>query len=455
MTNKQESAAREDNLLETMPMARLLVRMAAPMMISFFIQALYNIVDSIFVARISENALTAVSLAFPMQNVITAVGVGLGVGLSAALPRAAAAGDGEHADALMNTDLFLSTAVWAVFFLLGVFASRPYFSLQTNVAEIGDGGTIYLRICWMASFGALYGQILEKALVATGHSLSAMVSQATGAVFNIVFDPLLIFGIGIFPRMGIAGAAAATVLGQILGASVALFFNLKFNSQIHIGKNFFRPSGKAAGQIVTVGFPSMITIGLSSAMSFLVNQVLLTYSTTATAVYGIWLKLQNFCFMPAFGLNNGLVPILSYNYARKNRERVHTAMRMAFSFIFLLMLALTVILEFIPGPLLALFSATDNMMAIGKPAIRICVLSLVFGGMNVVGATAMQAMDHPGYTLVINILRQFALIVALFYLLSVIFHQLDILWISVPIGEAVTMIVMIVLFRKNMKVLDG
>ncbi len=456
MEQKTQSAPQTggSSKLETIPMAKLLMTMSAPMMLSFFIQALYNMVDSIFVARISENALTAVSLAMPMQNVITAVGVGLGVGLSALLPRAMGAGDGKHADRLMNTDLFLGIVVWAVLFFLGLFAAAPYFALQTDVAEIAVDGTIYLRICWMASIGALCGQVLEKALVASGHAFSAMSSQAAGAVFNIVFDPLLIFGIGIFPRMGIAGAAAATVLGQILGAAVALGFNLKYNRQIHIGRHLFRPDWKAAGQIFSVGFPSMITIGLSAAMSFLVNQVLLAYSTTAAAVYGIWLKLQNFCFMPAFGMNNGLVPILSYNYARKNRERVRTAMRMSFTFIAILMAVLTLLFEFIPDQLLTLFSASENMLAIGRIAIRICVLSLFFGGINVVGATAMQAMDHPGYTLVINLCRQFILIVMLFYALSAIFHQLNLLWTAIPIGEAVTLAIMAVLFRKTMRTLD-
>ncbi|MBQ1311970.1 MAG: MATE family efflux transporter, partial [Blautia sp.] len=266
---------------------------------------------------------------------------------------------------------------------------------------------------------------------------------------NIVFDPLLIFGIGPFPRMGIAGAATATVAGQILAACIAFLLNLKKNSWIHLSAAaVFHPDPASAREIYRVGIPSMITIGLNSATSFLVNQVLLSYSTTATAVYGIWLKLQNFCFMPAFGMNNGMVPILSYNYGKRAADRVRKTIRYAITSIVSLMLVLTVVFELIPGVLLKLFNASPNMMEIGMPGLRILVLSLVLGGANIILSSAMQALNHSGYTLLMNIFRNFLLPAGGFYLLSFFFHNLSRLWMAVPLTELFVFLLGIVLYRK-------
>ncbi|MBQ8305071.1 MAG: MATE family efflux transporter [Blautia sp.] len=444
MENRQE-----DNKLGTMPVGKLLLSMALPMMMSFFIQALYNIVDSIFVARISENALTAVSLAFPMQSVMNAIAVGTGVGMSALIPRAIGRKDRDAADDVANTGIFLNLLYVVVFVILGIVLVRPFYQMQTDIAEIVEGGITYLRIVWILGFGVFFGVYFEKMLTSTGFATLAMASQASGAVFNIIFDPLLIFGLGPFPRMGIAGAATATVMGQILASFVAFFLNVRRNSWIRLSVGrVFRPSGRAAKEIYRIGIPSMVTIGLNSVTSFLVNQVLLGYSTTATAVYGIWLKLQNFCFMPAFGMNNGMVPILSYNYGTRAIGRVRATIRYALTSIMSLMLVLTVVLEMIPGVLLVLFDASENMMQIGMVALRILILSLVFGGANIIIGSAMQALNHASYTLLMNIFRNFVMPAGGVFLLSLLFGKLDIVWAAIPIGEVLTFLLGVFLYRK-------
>ncbi len=438
-----------------MPVGRLLMTMAIPMMISFFIQALYNIVDSMFVARISENSLTAVSLAFPMQSIMGAIGVGTGVGLSASLPKTIAQKKYDHAEALTNTGIFLCLCYIVFFAVLGITFTGPFYRFQTDVPEIIEAGTTYLSIVWIVCAGAFFGTYFEKMLTSTGNATMAMISQASGAVFNIIFDPLLIFGIGPFPKMGIAGAAIATVLGQILAAGIALWFNHNRNEWVSLSlQKIFHPSGKAAKEIYTVGIPSMITMGLTSMSSFFVNQIFLQYSTTATAVYGVWMKLQNFCYMPSFGMNNGMVPILSYNRGTKRYDRVWKTIRYGLSIILSLMLVLTVILEFSPAWILKMFSASDSMMAIGMTALRFALISLVFGGTCIILTSSMQALGHPQYTLIVNVLRGFILPVSFFFLLSIAFHGLSNLWIAIPAADIAACIISVYLFFRMKKDLE-
>lgn len=442
----------DDSKMATMPVGKLLISMALPMMISFFIQALYNIVDSMFVAQISENALTAVSLAFPMYQVLTAIGVGTGVGISAVIPREIALGNQKEADRDGNTGIFLCLLYWVIFVMLGLTVVPSYFRMQTDVQEIISDGTKYLTICWTLSGGVFFGNLFEKMLTGSGNAFPAMISQALGAVFNIIFDPLLIFGIGPFPKLGIAGAAYATVFGLMLGALTAYLFNRKKNDWVHFSPALIaHPSVKSVRDIFAVGFPSMITIGLYSVGSFFINQILLLYSTTATAVYGIWLKLQNFCFMPAFGMNNGMVPIISYNHAKGKIDRVRTTVRLAVTVILVWMILLMILLELIPDVILGMFSASDHMLTIGIPAIRIAVISLPLGGITVILSTAMQALRHARYTLLINILRQAALPVLLFHLMSSLTGTLKLTWTAIPLGETVTVITAVILYRKMAK----
>ena len=412
-----------ENKMGTMPVLPLLMNMAIPMMLSFFIQALYNIVDSMFVARISENALAAVSLAFPMQQIMGAIGIGTGVGISASIPRRLAKKQQDRADELANTGIFLCLCYVAVFVVLGLTFAHRFYAMQTNVPEIVEGGTQYLSIVWMMCFGMFYGVLFEKMLTSSGFASYAMLSQASGAIFNIIFDPLLIFGLGPFPKLGIAGAALATVMGQIFAAVIAFLFNARKNHWISFSlSGVFHPAMRAVKEIFTIGFPSMITMGLASMSSFFINQILLQYSTTATAVYGIWLKLQNFCFMPAFGMNNGMVPILSYNNGTRRYDRVWGTIRYALTIILSLMVILTCVFEFIPNTLLDLFSASDALREIGLVAIRTCVISLTFGGVCVILGSAMQALRHARYALIVNVLRGFLMPVASFFLLSAVFQ---------------------------------
>lgn len=444
----------QENKLGTMPIGRLLMVMSIPMMISFFIQALYNVVDSIFVAQISENALTAVSIAFPMQNIITAIGVGTGVGVNALVPRYLGQQRQRDAEKIANVAVFLSVCYCVIFVLVGLFVVGPYYRMQTDVTEIVEDGIAYLSVVCVVSFGAFFGQNFEKLLVATGHTVCSMISQATGAVFNIIFDPLLIFGIGPFPEMGVTGAAVATVLGQIVAAIVAFLMAMKKQNSVRLHLRAMLPDGRSLKEIYSVGIPSIITVGLGSAMSFCMNQILLGFSTTATAAFGIWLKLQNFAFMPVFGLNNGTIPMISYNYGAGKMDRVHKTIHLALAVALILMCLLLVIFELCPTQLLELFSATENMFAIGTVALRLTCLSLPFGATAVILSSSFQSLGRSRYTLVVNLCRQLIFMVPIAWLLSLT-ERLEMVWASVAVAEFLSMILAIVLRRKMVRDFAG
>ena len=441
------------SMMAEIPVYQVLLRMSLPMMISFFIQAMYNIVDSIFVAQISENAFTAVSLAFPMQQIVTAIAVGTATGVSAVWSRNMGIGRKDKASEAIRTMTAMSLIFTAVFILLGIFASGPLFRYQTDVKEIAEMGTVYLTINWVFSCGTIFGKYYERLLVSGGRAMLSMAAMASGAVFNLIFDPLLIFGLGPFPELGIAGAAYATVFGQIFSVFVAIFLNMRYNEAVR--QDMLRPAfhPAAAAAILRVGMPSIITIGLSSLTSFFINQILLLYSTTATAVYGVWMKLQNFCYMPTFGLNNGIVPILSYNYGQKRLDRVKQSMNLAVFGNGVLICALMVILELIPGLILTLFNAGPQMRELGMVCLRACVISLPFGMVSMILATSMQALDHSRYAMVINLLRQCILLIGCFGLISLLTHSQKLIWLAVPVAELITFGLSLVLnrrFRRNL-----
>lgn len=440
----------QENKLGIMPIGRLLMVMSIPMMISFFIQALYNVVDSIFVAKISENALTAVSIAFPVQNIITAIGVGTGVGVNALVPRYLGQKRQRDAEKVANVAVFLSCCYCVIFVLVGLFAVGPYYRMQTDVADIVADGIEYLSVVCLVSFGAFFGQNFEKLLVATGHTVCSMISQATGAVFNIIFDPLLIFGVGPFPALGVTGAAVATVLGQIVAAIVAFTFVMTKQDAVRIHPGAMKPDGRSLKEIYSVGIPSIITVGLGSAMSFCINQILLGFSTTATAAFGIWLKLQNFSYMPVFGLNNGTIPMISYNYGAGRMERVHKTIHLALGVALTLMCLLLVVFELCPRQLLQLFSATENMFAIGTAALRLTCLSLPFGATAVIFSSSFQSLGRSRYTLAVNLCRQLIFMVPIAWVLSLT-GRLEAVWLAVPVAEAMSMVLAIALRRKMLR----
>ena len=436
------------SMMAELPVHEVLLKMSLPMMISFFIQAMYNIVDSMFVARISENALTAVSLAFPMQQIVTAIAVGTATGVSAVWSRYMGMGKKKEASETIRTMTAMSLGFTVIFIVLGLFASKPLFQMQTNVLEIAEMGTTYLMINWALSCGSIFGKYYERLLVSAGRATLSMAAMASGAVFNLIFDPLLIFGYGPFPELGIAGAAYATVGGQIFAALVAIRLNQKYNEPVK--NDMLRPAfhPAAAAAIFGVGLPSIITMGLSSLTSFFINQILLTFSTTATAVYGVWMKLQNFCYMPTFGLNNGMVPILSYNYGVKRLDRVKQTMKLAIFGSAALMGLLLIVFELIPGTVLTMFSAGEQMREIGMVCLRACVLSLPFGAVSMILSTSMQALDHSRFAMFINLLRQCVLLIACFALIATLTHSQTLIWFAVPITEVVTFGVSVALNRK-------
>lgn len=437
----------QQNKLGTMPIGQLLLRMSIPMMISFFIQALYNAVDAMFVAKISEDALTAVSIAFPVQQIMTAIGVGTGVAVNALVPRYQGQGKPERAEKFANVAVFLSLCYTILFMLVGAFLIRPYFLMQTDIPSIVDAGVDYLSIVCMVSVGCFYGQNFEKLLVATGNSFCSMAAQATGAIFNIIFDPLLIFGLGPFPALGVRGAAWATVLGQILAAVVAFVLLQMKENHIRLKVSKMLPTPDALRELYSIAIPSIITVGTTSAMSFLLNQIFLTFSTTATAVFGVWLKIQNFAFMPCFGMNNGATPIISYNYGAGNKDRVKQVLFLALKLAVGYLLVLTTLFELIPNTLLVLFSASETMMEIGATALRICCLSLPLAAISMILSSAYQSLGRSRYTLTVNLCRQLFFIVPLAWLLSLT-GNINLVWLAVPLAEVCALAVTFFFWKK-------
>lgn len=444
---------RSQDKLGTMPVGRLLVSMSVPMMISMFVQALYNMVDSMFVAQLSENALTAVSLTFPLQNIMSAVAVGTGVGVNAMVSRALGEGDTRRAGRAANVQVTLSWVYTLIAAAVGLLFSRSFFAHQTDVSEIVEYGHDYMLIVCVCSVGLFYGQNFEKLLVAVGSSTQSMISQAVGAVVNIVFDPLFIFGVGPFPALGVSGAAWATVLGQCVAALLALGFNLRCNRATRFRVRDMLPDWETLSGIYAVGLPSMLTIGLNSAMSYLLNQVFLSFSTTAAAVFGIWIKMQGFGFMPVFGMNNGTIAIYSYNFGAKKYDRVRKTLRLALGVGIGVTVAWAAMYELLPVTMLRLFNASDFMMSIGVTALRLCSLSLPLGAVCVILSSSFQSLGFARYTLFINVMRQLVIQVPAAYLLA-LSGRLELVWLAPVIAEGMSVVIAALMSRRVMKTLE-
>ena len=366
---EKERKIPSENKMGVMPIDRLLISMSLPMMISMLVQALYNIVDSIFVSRISEHALRAVSLAFPIQSLMIAVSVGTAVGINAFLSKTLGEREFEKANTIAANGIFVELLSYAVFALVGIFASGPFFASQTAIAKVQEYGTTYLTICCTAGIGIFMQVTFERLLQSTGRTFYAMITQGVGAVINLIMDPILIFGyFGIKP-MGVAGAAAATVLGQIAAAVLAIVFNLKVNKEIHISFRGFRPDRKLIGGIYRVGIPSIIMQAIGSVMTYGMNLILEAFGTAQT-VFGIYFKLQSFIFMPVFGLNSGMVPIIAYNFGAGSRERVVRTMKSSIKYAVGIMLVGLAVMELFPAQLIGLFDAegATDLLEIGIPA---------------------------------------------------------------------------------------
>ena len=434
------------NKMGTMPVPKLLITMALPMMASMLIQALYNIVDSMFVARISEDALTAVSLAFPVQQFLISVAVGTGIGVNACLSRALGEKKQDKVDMLANHAVVLVLITTLVSAVLGLLLSRPFMRLQTDNQEIMDMGTSYLTIISTISIG-MYGAVIgERLLQGVGLSFETMISQGLGAITNIILDPVFIF---LFD-MGVAGAAIATVLGQITSLIIVIVLNKRKNHFIHIDLRGFRMHGSCVKMIYTIAIPSSLMMALTGIMTCLMNMILISFSTTATAIMGVYLKLQSFFMMPLFGTCNALLPIVSYNLGAAKKDRMYQAIHLAMVIATIFMSLGMIVFWLIPGKLLSMFNASPDMIRMGIPAMRSISLNFIFAGIAICCSNVFQATGKPRYSLLISLIRQIIILLPAAYLLSLT-GNVDNVWIAFPIAEALGFILSVIMYRRCMR----
>ena len=440
-----------ENKMGVQPVGRLLAGMAIPMMISMLVQALYNVVDSVFVSRISENAFNAVGLAFPLQNLMIAVGAGTAVGINALLSRSLGEKKQDMADRAAGTGIFLSLCSAVVFALIGIFLSRPFFMAQAKtVPEIVEMGTAYTRICLGLSVGLFCQFCFERLLQSTGRTMLSMVTQLIGAVINIILDPVFIFGLCGMPKMGVTGAAVATVLGQFVGALLAILLNLKYNPEIRIRLRLIRRDKPVVREIYRVGVPSIVMQSIGSVMTFGMNKILFVFTPTATAVFGAYFKIQSFIFMPVFGLNNGMLPIISYNYGAARMDRVKRTVRLTICTAVCIMTVGFAVFQLAPATLLTLFDASAEMTAIGVPALRIISISFLLAGFCIIAGSVCQAIGNPLYSMMVSICRQLVVLLPAAWLLAQS-GRLELVWWSFPIAEIASFTLSAIFLRRTMR----
>lgn len=429
----QAISGKQENKMGVMPIDRLLITMSLPMMISMLVQALYNIVDSIFVSQINEHALRAVSLAFPVQSLMIAVSVGTAVGINAFLSKTLGQKQYDKANVIAANGIFIEVVSALAFVLVGIFVSRPFFLSQTDIQEVREYGVTYLTICCCAGIGIFLQTSLERILQSTGKTVYTMITQGTGAVVNLILDPILIFGYFGLPAMGVAGAATATVIGQMVAAGLAVIFNVKCNREVRISFKGFRPDLRLIGQIYKVGAPSIVMQAIGSIMTYGMNLILAAFGAAQT-VFGVYFKLQSFIFMPVFGLNNGVVPIIAYNYGAGYRERVIRTIKSSVKFAVLIMLAGLIAMQLFPAQLLGFFNATEELLVLGVPALRTICLSFCFAGYCIEVGSAFQALGNGVYSMVVSIARQLFVLLPVAYLLS-LSGNVNLIWWAFPIAE--------------------
>ncbi len=433
-----------------LPEGRLLAGMAVPMMFSMLLQALYNVVDSYFVSRVSQDAFTALSLAFPLQSLIIGLGGGTGLGVNAIVARSLGERDQETADRTANTGVVLFALCAALFAVLGFTVSGPFFRAQTDVPGIVEAGTTYCTICIGLSAGIFFQFCFERLLQATGRTTLSMITQITGAVINIILDPILIFGYLGFPAMGVRGAAIATVFGQMVSACIGLLINLRRNREIHLRLSEMRFRADIAAEVYKIGFPSILMQSVSSLLVFSLNAILLTFSTVAAAVYGAYFKLQSFVFMPIFGLNNGMVPIISYNYGARRPDRVLRTIRLSVYTAVAIMGVGFLLFELFPAQLLRVFNASGEMLTQGVPALRIIATHFMLAGFCIIAGSVCQAIGNPLHSLFISVCRQMLALLPAAYLLSLT-RRLELVWLAFPIAELVSLILSAYYLRKTLR----
>lgn len=451
MSEIQKQINAPENKMGIMPVPKLLITMSLPMMLSMLVQALYNIVDSMFVAKLSEEALTAVSLAFPAQTLMISISSGTGVGINALLSRNLGEKDFEGANRAARNGVFLAIVSCIIFAVVGGFGSELFFSLQTDNPAIISYGTQYLRIITVMSAGIFLQITFERLMQSTGKTFYNMITQGTGAIINIILDPIMIFGLFGFPRMEVAGAAVATITGQVVAVCMSLYFNQTKNKEISISFRGFRPHKKTIGIIYKVGVPSIIMQSIGSVMTFGFNKILLMFSSTAAAVFGVYFKLQSFIFMPVFGLNNGMIPIIAYNFGARKRSRITQTIRLSVAISMSIMALGTVIFLTCPALLLSsLFSASENMLAIGVPALKIISLHFLLAGYSIIISSTFQALGNGVYSLIVSAARQLFVILPIAYISAKLFG-LSAVWWSFPIAELVSVLLCTLLFMRIYK----
>ena len=438
----------KENKMGTMPVKKLILNMSLPMIISMMVQALYNVVDSIFVAQLSEEALTAVTLVFPMQNFIIALATGTGVGFNVLLSQGLGEKNYEKSDSAANAGVFLVLINTIIFVLIGLFGAVPFITSQTNDAAIQADAIIYLQIISFLSTGSFLQITGERLLQATGRTMLSMISQIVGAVANIILDPIMIFGLFGCPKLGVAGAAYATVIGQFIAAAVGLFLNVKYNKEIHLSiKQILRPRMRIIKPIYFIAIPSILMVSIGSVMTYAMNIILIAFSTTATAVFGVYFKLQSFFFLPVFGLNNGLIPVLSYNYGAMNKKRIDEALRFSLALAFGIMLAGTLLLEAVPGVLLDMFNAADDMKSMGIIALRTIAIHFPLAAIGIVLSSVFQAFAQSIYSLIISVMRQLVVLIPAAWLLAQTGNVNNVWW-SFFVAEIISLLASIYFFKK-------
>lgn len=424
----------KENKMGTMPVNKLLIGMALPMMASMLVQALYNIVDSMYVSKISEDAFTAVSLAFPIQQLMIALASGIGVGVNAVLSRALGEKKFDRANKAAENGIFLHLMSFILFFMIGLFVVKPFYLSQTTDSEILKAGQDYLIVICCGSIGLFLQMISERLLQATGRTMYSMVVQGIGAIINIILDPILIFGLCGFPAMGVTGAALATIIGQCIGAVLGLFINITKNHDITLNIRGLKPDFEIIRVIFSVGIPSIIMQAVGSVMNYGMNLILISFSSTVTAVFGAYYKLQSFIFMPVFGLNNAMIPIIAFNYGAGRKDRVIQTIKSSVLAAVSIMLAGLLVFQLFPAPLLAIFNASEHMLEIGVVALRLISLSFVFAGYCIVMGSVFQALGNGVYSMVVSIVRQLVVLLPVAFLLALL-GNVNLVWLSFPIAE--------------------
>ena len=437
----------QENKMGIMPVGKLLMSMSIPMMISMLVQALYNVVDSYFVAQISQDALNAVGLAFPIQNLMIAVSVGTGVGVNALLSRSLGEKNYETANATAGNGLLLAFLSGLVFIIIGQTVPRAFYLAQTDIPGIVEQGSVYLSICCTWSMGLFMEIMFERLLQSTGNTVLTMLTQGIGAVTNIILDPILIFGLGPFPKMGVAGAAVATVTGQIVGAVLGLIINFRFNKELNLKLSYLKPRGNIIKRIYAVGVPTMVMNSIGSVMVFGLNKILISFTDAATAVFSIYYKLQSFIFMPVFGLNNGMVPIIAYNYGAQKADRILQTMKLASATATIIMLIGLGVAELFPAWLLGIFNASEEMLTIGVPALRIICTCFVFAGCGIVAGSVFQALGHGMLSMTVSIVRQLVVLLPVAWLLSLT-GRLELVWLAFPLSELFSVVLCVFFTRR-------